>query len=298
VENLKKVTDEEVLAAYRKTKNIWAAGKIVGLAGQAVHDRLVKLGEPRTHPLFAREEADVLSSKYVLYRNAGKLDDLAKQMGRTKQFLCRQARKLGLTDKGRKAPWTAKWDTLSREDAAVMFDAFKASSLGFNSYCEKNGIPKSGFYKAMKMFFADEWDSVIELKAPKQSFYRLGRSVEYAVRDAFRALGYFVFRSPQSRGPADLVAIDKGVVVFVQCKRGMTIGVDEWNDFYDLCLSVDAVPIVVGRPTGRGLVYWLITGRKDGSRKAQPKADVRIDDIGRFSVRSGSIEDRFKEAER
>lgn len=77
-------------------------------------------------------------------------------------------------------------------------------------------------------------------------------------------------RSPRSGGPADIVAIKKGCQLLVQCKRSMCCGVNEWNTLFDLAESVGAIPVLAGRPTGRGLVYMKITGRKDGSRRTQP----------------------------
>jgi Holliday junction resolvase len=208
---------------------------------------------------------------------------LAKKLGREKCNLCCKAKELGLTNKIHPHNWS-RWNKTTKDEAEIMFSQFKKSSLGLNQYCEKFSIPLSGFTKTMKRFFPDEWDSVIELKTLKQSRYRLGRHVEYTVRDAFKALGYLVFRSPQSRGITDLVAIDKGIIVFIQCKRGMTIGVKEWNCFYQTAQSVNAVPLIAGRPTGRGIQYWLVVGEKDGSKKPQPKKDIKIEDVRNFTT--------------
>ena len=163
--------------------------------------------------------------------------------------------------------------------ADILFEKFKKSRLGLNQFCKKFEIPISGFTNTMRKYFADEWDHVIELKTPKQSMYRLGRHVEYSVRDDFKKHGYFAMRSPASKSPIDILAVKKGSVVFIQCKRSMAIGVREWNIFYDLAKSVDAVPIVAGRPTGRGLLYCIMTGEKDGSKKSQPKENITIEEI-------------------
>lgn len=39
-----KVSNEQVIAAYRETGSVWAAGKKLGVAGQTVHKRLSRLG--------------------------------------------------------------------------------------------------------------------------------------------------------------------------------------------------------------------------------------------------------------
>lgn len=49
--------------------------------------------------------------------------------------------------------------------------------------------------------------------------YRKGRAFEYRVKKLFEGKGYFVVRSAGSNGSVDLVAVRKGCVLFVQCKR-------------------------------------------------------------------------------
>jgi Holliday junction resolvase len=101
----------------------------------------------------------------------------------------------------------------------------------------------------------------IELsRKPKQAPYKLGRSLEYAVASAFRKVGYWTIRAAQSRGEADIVAIRKGEVMLIQCKRGGSISSDEWNCLYLLALNLGANAIVADRRTGRGINYVLVTG--------------------------------------
>jgi Holliday junction resolvase len=275
----KKCSDNEIIEAYKKTKNIWRAAENLGMCGQSVHERLVRLGVKLNHPKWTEEETCILRERYILYRNSGKLDLLAKKLNRTKHLICRKAKEIGLTNYKRSREWGLVWKNMDIESAGILFEKFKKSTYGFNNFCEHYNFGKNGFYDTMKKYFPDEWENVIELKTPKQSLYRLGRHVEYTVRDLFKKNGYFVFRSPASRGPCDLVAIDKGVVVFIQCKRSMVMSVKEWNDFYDLSKSVDAIPVLAGRPTGRGIIFWLLTRKKDGGKKAQPKIELQIEDI-------------------
>jgi len=110
----------------------------------------------------------------------------------------------------------------------------------------------------------------VKAKQPRQSMYRLGRSFEYRTRDHLRGLGYFVLRSPASKSPIDLVAIRPGRVLLVQCKRNGALAPGEWNELFDLAETCGAVPILAGAPMGRGVSYHLLTGRKDGARRAQP----------------------------
>ena len=192
-------------------------------------------------------------------------------MGRTRHFLARKAGLLGLTNPHRPKPWAAVWKGITAEAAAIIFDDFKVSGGTLAEFCTRKGFDDLGFSQAMKAHFPDEWEAVIEAKAPRGTLYRRGRALEYRVRDEFKAHGYpLVLRSPQSRGKIDVVAIRPGEVVFVQCKRGGGLGVAEWNEVLDLSRACGAIPLLASCPTGRGTVYMRLTGRKDGSKRRQP----------------------------
>ncbi len=267
---------ERMAELYRKHGSVHRVGEILGMHGQTVHYHLKKHGIPvKTINVFTDEERERLRNEYAMYRDAGQVKRLADDMGRTVQFLSRQARALGLTKRSYPKPWLAKWKYMSDDAVALLWETFKDSRLGLGQFCAKHEMDDEGFRKTMLRHFPDEWEHVIELKAPKQSMYRLGRAVEYAVRDDLRKHGYFVLRSPASKTPIDLVAIKTGEVVFLQCKRSGAVSVKEWNEFWDLCISVDADPIIASRPTGRGIKYQRILAPKDGSRRRQPWDDWR-----------------------
>jgi hypothetical protein len=83
----------------------------IGLGEAKLHEKdiergelvlpLTKLGLVEPVNVFAEHEKDRLRRDYELFANRGRLHVLAAQMGRTKQFLCRQAGELGLTDANR-----------------------------------------------------------------------------------------------------------------------------------------------------------------------------------------------------
>lgn len=270
-----KPTHEQIISAYRETNNVHKAGAIIGISAQTVLNHLKKDCIARNNPKFTDDEKDTLQCEYQIYKSVGKLDDLARKMGHTKQFICRQAKKLGLTDKkkreARSYAWT--WKHKTREEAEKMLDDFKKSSLGSERYCKTKGFNSSSFSETMRKFFPAEWECLVELKAPKQSMYRLGRSFEYSTRDDLRKKGYFVLRSPASKSPLDLIAIKPQIILFVQCKINGDLPRKEWNPLFDLAQSVDAIPILATRIGFRGRKYEKLDQEKDGSRRKQPKSD-------------------------
>jgi Holliday junction resolvase len=68
----------------------------------------------------------------------------------------------------------------------------------------------------------------------------LGRHFEWRVRDYLKQKGYFVLRSPQSRGPVDLVAIRKGEILFIQCRINGYLEKAEKYELVELAKSVGA----------------------------------------------------------
>lgn len=93
-----KVKSEILIESYSRLQNVWKVADEVGLCGQSVHERLVKMGVINKMNYFTKEDKERLIVDYEKYLLDGKLEDLATEMGRTKAFICRQAQKLGLTD--------------------------------------------------------------------------------------------------------------------------------------------------------------------------------------------------------
>jgi len=249
------------------------------MCGQSVHERLRKLGVQcdgggRSRKWTPEEDA-ILRSDYIAFRARGEVRKLADRLGRNYFTLAARAGKLGLAaPRGYEKPYARKIKT--EAEARRIFNQFKKSSLGLLQFCAKTGLDDELLRRHIATRWPDEWDAVIESKTPKQTRYRLGRAFEYQTRDLFREHGYFVLRSPRSGSPVDLVAIKKGRIAFIQCKRSGCIVSKEWNALFDLAQSVGAVAVLAERPTGRGIVLWEMLGKKDGVKRAQPRRSYEL----------------------
>ena len=88
--------------------------------------------------------------------------------------------------------------------------------------------------------------------------YGRGRRFEYRVRTDLERLGYTVFRSAGSKGPADLIALCKGrVPLLVQCKIGGDPGRDEWNGLLRTAENCGAIAVVAVR-VGKNSLWRVI----------------------------------------
>lgn len=43
-DKMKRISDEQLLESYKRTGSVWKTAKDVGMCGQSVHERLVKIG--------------------------------------------------------------------------------------------------------------------------------------------------------------------------------------------------------------------------------------------------------------
>lgn len=268
----KKVSDETLLAEYERLQSVWKVGEAVGMCGQSVHERLTKLGAMNHINVFTADDADYLKARYVIYRDAGQLQTLADEMGRTKQFICRQARELGLTDVHSGKGSKFAWDKVPDYVAQPIWDEFKKSRDGVNNFCKRKHYNIQSFVDCMRRNFPDEYQTVVDAKKPKGKAYQRGRDFEYRVKKDMEKRGYLVLRSPASKSPVDLYCIKQSGLVFIQCKLHGQIGVPEWNAFFNLCKSVGALPILAETDSGK-ILYSEVLKEKDGSRRKQPKRE-------------------------
>jgi len=263
---MRKVTDKELIEAYTEDRNIWKVAKRFNMCGQSVWERLRKLNISLNYPKFTEKEKLFLKKNCESYANRGKLQELANLMGRTKHFICRQANYLSLTkQKGNK-----KYLEFPENKIIKLFNKFKKTKrLTLKQFCRKYNIGEVTFCKHCKRLFPDEWDNVIELRKPAGK-YKLGRAFEYRVKDFLKGKGFWVIRSPRSAGIVDLIALKKGLILFIQCKRNGQLSLEERNELFELSESVGAIPLLAGMPGARGITFWKIT------EKAMEKGQGRI----------------------
>jgi predicted DNA-binding protein len=93
-----KVDTQSVVDAYMSVRSIWEAAKSIGVSGQTVQRILNKAGIERGLKRFSEDDADILRRDYAKFRADRRLCDLAETLGRTRQFICRKAKELGITD--------------------------------------------------------------------------------------------------------------------------------------------------------------------------------------------------------
>lgn len=135
------VTQEDIIKKYNELGNIWKVGDVLGLKGQYVHKILKDNNIALKNPKFTKEDENLLIQYYEEYASKQELDKLALLLGRTKQFICRKAKDLGLTNAKRKY--------------ALSFEQKEKQSEKAKKRIKKYGHPKGMLGKKHSKFFKE-----------------------------------------------------------------------------------------------------------------------------------------------
>ena len=96
----------------------------------------------------------------------------------------------------------------------------------------------------------------------KNKNYVQGRAFEYKIATLFRRKGYYVVRSAGSHGPADLVAVKKGLQpILIQCKTGNAgISTDERDILYLTAKETGSIAIVASKEARKPTLFVRLIG--------------------------------------
>lgn len=111
--------------------------------------------------------------------------------------------------------------------------------------------------KLFREYFPVEYEDAIEAKNGKG--YQIGRAFEYRCRDALRAKGWVVFRSPRSKSPADLAALRAGKILLIQCKtRRDSLTQKERVELIEMAHAAGGRAILAWRGRKRQGITWEV----------------------------------------
>lgn len=108
-----KASNEQILVAYSEAGSVWGAADLLGMCGQSIHERLVKMGKNKPQRTFTEEQDEHLRFRYEHHASHGTLTLLANFLGHDKSNMARRARELGLTDKNRKKTYLGPISSLN-----------------------------------------------------------------------------------------------------------------------------------------------------------------------------------------
>lgn len=157
------VTSEQIVAAYKETGSVWKAAKRLGIAGQSVHDRMVRLGHPMPSQRWTDEE------HAELRRLAGQctLSEIVRRLGRPYGSVATKLSALGLTNQVRVAKRKLRlrgtgFNSTTTKQYLKELMAFDGTVTRF---CRQRGLDVDILVKAAQHFEPDFWKQYTATKA-------------------------------------------------------------------------------------------------------------------------------------
>lgn len=250
--------------------SIYQTAKEFGMCPQSVHERLQKLGQSMEGggKKWTEDDDKRLLGDYPTYGKDGRLQELAKEMERTPQWISRKARALGLTNPRRPKPWLAVWKDMPESEKAEWCEKYAESKMTATEFCKKNGLDDMMFCRMMKGFVGKgRFYEIVDKNRVNGENWQKGKTFELAVVELLTGLGYNAMRSPLSLTPADVIALKRDRKLFIQCQANNPyIDTSKSNAVFEYANGSDATPVFASRVEGE-IKFWRITGQKDGKSR-------------------------------
>lgn len=147
-------TNEEIIAAYKETGNIWKAAKRLGLCGQSVWERLKKLDHSLTMKPWTDDERDEL--KALLPQCD--LAEIGRRLGRSYSAIASQVSVLGLANKFRRGKRKSpKVRTIEVEKIETAIVDLKNDVLPVTPYARSIGVEVESLVQAIQKQDMEFW---------------------------------------------------------------------------------------------------------------------------------------------
>lgn len=160
-----RVSNAEVIAAYEATHSVWAAGRVVGLSGQTVQERLVALGVTLNGSGRAWSDAEDHRLADMLVGGESHAQ-IARHLGRTQASIAVRAHRLGLTGtaygRSRRPPARQRSDkTITVSEAARRLEILEQAigTMTFTQVCHAHGWSIEMTVRALERHARERWDA-------------------------------------------------------------------------------------------------------------------------------------------
>jgi len=148
------ITNQEIIEAYLKTGSVWKAGKLVGLAGQTVHERLTALG----YKLQGSNWTDKEITELTALANQMTIAQIANRLGRPYSGVALKISRLGLGQRfgnkqSKKIPRTGEY-TKAKVKGYML--EMEASGFKITKFSRMNNLNVDSVTYALQKFYP-EW---------------------------------------------------------------------------------------------------------------------------------------------
>lgn len=150
-----RVTNEQVIAAYRQTGNIWKAAKLLGIGGQSLWERLKRLGVSLANERWSDEEV----AELLTLAESCTLAEIGRRLGRSYAGVACKVSELGIGVRYGNRVRTKLKRGSGLTKAAVAQYIKQLSNWGgpLRQFCVQRGIDLEQFVRALQHYAPDYW---------------------------------------------------------------------------------------------------------------------------------------------
>jgi len=156
----KRISDEEVIAAYKDTGSVWRAAKRLGLVGQSVHGRLRRLGYPMAHQEWTEEESKEARSLAV---QGEPLGQIAARLGRTYSAVALKLSRLEV--RSRNTDWREKKPKhgtgLTKKRIAAFARKLEGGQTTVRRLARMEGVAITPLVDALQYYEPERWQRYV-----------------------------------------------------------------------------------------------------------------------------------------
>lgn len=184
------ISNEKVIEAYKATGSVWKAGKLLGLAGQTVHERLKALN----YKLPSSEWTEQEIAELTALADQMTIAQIANRLGRPYNGVALKISRLGLGQRfgnkqTKKIPRTGEY----KKDLVLGYiKELTETGEKVTKFSKKNGLSVESLVNAIQRFDPEWYESYCEANAVKektacpyceQHFWPLSHKQVYCTRD-------------------------------------------------------------------------------------------------------------------
>lgn len=158
-----KVTNEQIVNAYRETGSVWRAGQKLGIVGQSVHERLRAIGYPLAGRKWTPEEDAELERQIT---NGVPLGEIAHRLGRPYAGVAGRASNRGLKSIPKRTKKIPRGAGYTKVLVEKHLRALERSGLKVTQYARAEGLSVELLVRTIQKHFPERWDEYVRTHSP------------------------------------------------------------------------------------------------------------------------------------
>lgn len=184
------ITNQQIIEAYQQTGSVWRAGKLLGLSGQTVHEKLTAIG----HPIAGREWSDEEIAELKSLATQMTIAQIANRLGRPYNGVALKISRLGLGERfgnkqKKKIPRTGEYTKAKIEE---YLKELNQTGEKVTTFSRANGLSTETLVNAIQRYYPEWYEAYCEEKAVKPKtpcpycqveFWPLNHKQIYCTRD-------------------------------------------------------------------------------------------------------------------